>query len=97
MRSELADLHRRVAALETAGIQRQFNKNSPKNLGVEQPPITLRPLKAAELAKRLGVSAETVESAAASGSDSFVEWSKRRDPGSRAWHKQGNFYHPNQD
>ena len=97
VRSELADLHRRVAALETAGIQRQFNKNSPKNLGVEQPPITLRPLKAAELAKRLGVSAETVESAAASGSDSFVEWSKRRDPGSRAWHKQGNFYHPNQD
>ncbi|MBE9093677.1 hypothetical protein [Tychonema sp. LEGE 07203] len=97
LRSEIADLHGRVAALETAEIQRQFNKTSPKNFGAEQPQITLRPLKAADLAKRLGVSAETIESAAAKGSSSFVEWSKRRDPGSRAWHKKGNFYHPNPD
>jgi hypothetical protein len=97
LRSEIADLHGRVAALETAGIQRQFNKTSPKKFGAEQPPITLRPLKAADLAKRLGVSAETIESAAAKGSSSFVEWSKRRAPGSRAWHKKGNFYHPNPD
>lgn len=97
LRSEIADLHGRVAALETAGIQRQFNKTSPKNFGAEQSPITLRPLKAADLAKRLGVSAETIENAAAKGSSSFVEWSKRRDPGSRAWHKKGNFYHPNPD
>ncbi|MEG4286300.1 hypothetical protein QUB68_24530 [Microcoleus sp. A006_D1] len=97
LRSEIADLQGRVAALETAGIPRQFKKSSPKNLGTEHTPITLRPLKAAELAKRLGVSAETIESAAAKGTNSFVEWSKRRDPGSRAWHKKGNFYHPNQD
>ncbi|TAG60644.1 MAG: hypothetical protein EAZ28_06240 [Oscillatoriales cyanobacterium] len=54
LRSEIADLHGRVAALETAGIQRQFNKTSPKNFGAEQSPITLRPLKAADNRKTVG-------------------------------------------
>lgn len=54
LRSEIADLQGRVAALETAGIQRQFNKTSPKNLGTEQTPITLRPLKAADKRKTVG-------------------------------------------
>nr|MCU0547466.1 hypothetical protein [Oscillatoriaceae cyanobacterium Prado104] len=51
MRSEIAELRGRVAALETAGIQRQFHKTSPKNFGVQQPSMMLRPLKAADLAK----------------------------------------------
>lgn len=97
LRVEIAELRGRVAVLETAGTQRQFYKNSPKNFSPGQPSMTLRPLKAADLAKRLGVSAEAVENAASLGSASFLEWSKRRDPASRAWQKQGNLYHPKQD
>jgi hypothetical protein len=59
--------------------------------------MKLQPLKAADLAKRLGVSAEAVEKAAALDSASFLEWSKRRDPASRAWLHQGNLFHPKQD
>jgi hypothetical protein len=97
MRAEIAELRGRVTALETAGIQRQFHKTSPKHFGSQQPSMTLRPLKAADLAKRLGVSAEAVENAADRGSADFLEWSKRRDPASRAWQKQGNLFHPKQD
>jgi hypothetical protein len=59
--------------------------------------MKLRPLKAVDLAKRLGVSAEAVESASSQGSASFLEWSKRPDPASRAWLHQGNLFHPQQD
>jgi hypothetical protein len=97
LRVEIAELRGRVAALETAGTQRQFYKNSPKNFSAGQPAMKLQPLKAADLAKRLGVSAEAVEKAAALGSASFLEWSKRRDPASRAWLHQGNLFHPKQD
>lgn len=97
LRVEIAELRGRVAVLEAGGIQRQFNKSSPKHFSAGQPSMTLRPLKAADLAKRLGVSASAVENAAAQGNASFLEWSKRRDPASRAWQKQGNLYHPQLD
>lgn len=97
LRVEIAELRGRVAALEAGGIQRQFNKSSPKHFSAGQPAMKLRPLKAVDLAKRLGVSAETIESAASQGSDSFLEWSKRRDPASRGWLHQGNLFHPLQD
>jgi hypothetical protein len=97
LRTEIAELRGRVAALETAGIQRQFHKTSPKHFGSQPSSMTLRPLKAEDLAKRLGVSPEAVENAANQGTTSFLEWSKRRDPASRAWLHQGNLYHPKQD
>ncbi|MEG4990114.1 hypothetical protein QUB08_30925 [Microcoleus sp. BR0-C5] len=59
--------------------------------------MVLGSLKAADLAKRLGVSASGVENAASEGSASFQEWSKRRDPASRAWKKLGNLFYPLQD
>lgn len=92
--AEIAGLQGRVAALE-AGIQRQF-KSSP-HFAAGQPAMKLRPLKAADLAKRLGVSAETIENAANGGSAAFREWSKRRDPASRAWLHQGNLFYPQED
>lgn len=95
--AEIADLQGRVAALEAGGGKRQFNKSSPPHFSAGQPAMKLRPLKAVDLAKRLGVSAEAVESAASQGSTSFLEWSKRRDPASRAWLHQGNLFHPQQD
>ncbi|MGL5059845.1 MAG: hypothetical protein ACRC62_07655 [Microcoleus sp.] len=97
LRVEIAELRGRVAALETAGTQRQFYKSSPKNFSAGQPAMKLQPLKASDLAKRLGVSPEAIENAADQGSASFLEWSKRRDPTSRAWQKQGNLFHPKQD
>ncbi|MCC3416497.1 MAG: hypothetical protein JGK24_15135 [Microcoleus sp. PH2017_29_MFU_D_A] len=95
LQAEIAGLQGRVAALE-AGIQRQF-KSSPPHFAAGQPAMKLRPLKAADLAKRLGVSAETIENAALGGSAAFREWSKRRDPASRAWLHQGNLFYPQED
>ena len=43
MRAEIAELRGRLAALETAGIQRQYNKTSPKHFSRGQPSMTLRP------------------------------------------------------
>ena len=94
---EIADLQGRVAALEAGGGKRHFNKSSAPHFLAGQPTMKLRPLKAVDLAKRLGLSAEAVESAASQGSASFLEWSKRRDPASRAWLHQGNLFHPQQD
>jgi len=95
--AEIADLQGRVAVLEAGGGKRQFNESSPRHFSAGQPAMKLRSLKAVDLAKRLGLSAEAVESAASRGSASFLEWSKRRDPASRAWLHRGNLFHPPQD
>ena len=97
LQAEIADLLLRVAALETEGVQRQLSKTSSKHAPARQSPVVLGSLKAADLAKRLGVSASGVENAASEGSASFEEWSKRRDPASRAWKKLGNLFYPLQD
>ncbi|MGE5660530.1 MAG: hypothetical protein ACM37W_28410 [Actinomycetota bacterium] len=94
LQAEIAELQGRVTALEARGVQPQPLKTAFKPTLVRQPQMVLRPLKAADLAKRLGVSAEAVEAAAAKDSASFQEWSKRRDPAFRAWQKQGNLFHP---
>lgn len=99
LQAEIAELQQRVVALETeaVAVQRQLSKTSSKHVSARQSPMVLGPLKAVDLAKRLGLSASAVEIAADGGSTSFQEWSKRRDPASRAWQKLGDLFHPLKD
>ncbi len=54
----------------------------------------LMPLKASDLARRLGVNTDTVEKEAAKGNDHFHSWSRNKDMSSVAWEKRGDLYHP---
>lgn len=54
LRAEIAELRGRVAVLESGGIQRQFNKSSPKHFSAGQPAMKLQPLKAADESETAG-------------------------------------------
>ena len=54
----------------------------------------LQPLKAGELANRLGVTPETVEKEASRGNEHFLVWSKSKDIGRVSWEKRGELYYP---
>ena len=54
----------------------------------------LMPLKAEDLARRLGVNTDTVEQEAAKGNDHFHSWSRSKDMSSVAWEKRGDLYYP---
>jgi hypothetical protein len=54
----------------------------------------LQPLKAEDLANRLGVNPETVEKEAALGNEHFLVWSKGKDIGRVSWEKRGELYYP---
>ena len=54
----------------------------------------LQPLKAGELANRLGVTPETVEKEANRGNEHFLAWSKSKDIGRVSWEKRGELYYP---
>jgi len=54
----------------------------------------LQPLKAGELANRLGVNSETVEKEANQGNEHFLAWSKSKDIGRVSWEKRGELYYP---
>jgi hypothetical protein len=54
----------------------------------------LQPLKAGELANRLGVNPDTVEKEANRGNEHFLVWSKSKDIGRVSWEKRGELYYP---
>ncbi|MEA5540024.1 hypothetical protein VB834_13395 [Limnoraphis robusta Tam1] len=54
----------------------------------------LQPLKAGELANRLGVNPDTVEKEANRGNENFLVWSKSKDIGRVSWEKRGELYYP---
>ncbi|EAW36000.1 hypothetical protein [Lyngbya sp. PCC 8106] len=54
----------------------------------------LQPLKAEDLANRLGVTPETVEKEAHRGNEHFLAWSKSKDIGRVSWEKRGELYYP---
>ncbi len=54
----------------------------------------LQSLTADNLAKRLGVSAGTIEKEIAKGAEHFRSWSRSKDIGSVPWEKRGTLYHP---
>lgn len=61
------------------------------------PPPVLPPQTITQLARRLGVSAATLEEAAQKGEAEFRDWSRRRDPAQRSWERRGELFHPNSE
>ncbi len=79
------------AALATQGRSRSYS--SSRNSATRRPP-KLPPQTLPDLARRLGVTAETLEDALGKGEEHFQDWSKRRDPGKRAWVERDGRFHP---
>ncbi|PSM48469.1 hypothetical protein C7Y66_14245 [Chroococcidiopsis sp. CCALA 051] len=97
LKAQIALLERRLAVLEEAFVSRkQFKstKRAPYQYG--SPPV-LPPQDITQLARRLGVSAATLESAAQKDETEFREWSRRRDPAQRSWERRGELFHPNSE
>lgn len=65
-------------------------KSKSQSVGKPQ----LQPLTVENLAKRLGVNANTVEQEAAKGNDHFHSWSRSKDMSRVAWEKRKNLYYP---
>jgi DNA-binding CsgD family transcriptional regulator len=94
LKEDIAQLKRRVAVLEEASVTpRQFKSAKRTSHQYGTSPV-LPPQTSSELARRLGVSAGTVEQAWQKGEAYFKDWSKRMDPAKRSWHKLGELFHP---
>lgn len=98
LKAEIASLERRLAVLESAFVSRKQSKparRAPYYQG--SPPPVLPPQTITQLARRLGVSAATLESAAQKDEAEFRDWSRRRDPAKRSWEQRGELFYPNSD
>lgn len=96
LKADIAQLMQRVTILEQAvASPRRFSK--PRTSYPPKPQPVLPPLPCTELARRLGVSASTLEEACQKGEAYFRDWSQRRDPAKRAWQKRGELFHPLSD
>lgn len=96
--ADIAELKRRLMVLEQAVVsakQRPFaNSKTPQK---QRPQTMLPPQSRTDLARRLGVSPDTLEQAYQKGEAYFQDWSKRRDPSKKAWQKREEFFHPLSD
>ncbi|PSB43738.1 hypothetical protein C7Y66_02405 [Chroococcidiopsis sp. CCALA 051] len=97
LKAQIALIERRLAVLESAFVSSQRSKPARRAPYQYGPPPVLPPQDITQLARRLGVSAATLEEAAQKSSDEFRDWSKRRDPAQRSWCKKGELFHPNSD
>ncbi len=94
-KADIAELKQRLMVLEQAvvsGKQRPFARS--KTSQKQRPQTILPPQSCADLARRLGVSPDTIEEAYQKGSAYFQDWCKRRDPSQRAWQKRGELFYP---
>jgi hypothetical protein len=96
LRADIAELKRRLMLLEQAvvGKQRPFGSKTPQR---QRPQTLLPPQSCADLARRLGVSPDTIEETYQKGEAYFQDWCKRRDPSQRAWQKRGELFYPLSD
>jgi len=97
LKAQIALLERRLAVLESAFVSRQQFKPAKRAPYQYGPPPVLPPQTITQLARRLGVSAATLEEAAQKDEAEFREWSRRRDPAQRSWERKGELFHPNSD
>ena len=97
LKAQIARLERRLAVLESAFVSSQRSKPARRAPYQYGPPPVLPPQDITQLARRLGVSAATLEEAAQKSEAEFRDWSKRRDPAQRSWCKKGELFHPNSD
>ena len=94
LKQDIAKLSRRLAVLEEAKVTpKQFKPAKRTSHHYGTPPV-LPPQTGTELARRLGVTASTVEEAWLKGEAYFKDWSRRMDPTKRSWHKIGELFHP---
>ncbi len=96
-KADIAELKQRLMVLEQAvvsGKQRPFGSKTPQK---QRPQTLLPPQSCADLARRLGVSPDTLEEAYQKGKAYFQDWCKRRDPSKKAWQKRDDFFHPLSD
>jgi Mg2+ and Co2+ transporter CorA len=96
LRADIAELKQRLMVLEQAvvGKQRPFRSKTSQK---QRPQTILPPQSGADLARRLGVSPDTIEEAYQKGEAYFKDWSRRMDPTKRSWHKRGELFHPESD
>jgi len=98
LKANVARLMQRLTILEqVVASGRQFNSGKSRTSHQYGPPPVLPPQTSAELARRLGVTASTVEEAAQKGEAYFRDWSRRMDPTKRSWEKRGELFHPLSD
>jgi len=98
LKADIAQLMRRLTILEQAVASgRQFNSGKSRTSPQYGPPPVLPPQTSAELGRRLGVTASTVEEAWLKGETYFKDWSRRMDPTKRSWQKRGELFHPLSD
>jgi len=97
LKAQIALIERRLAVLESAFVSSQRSKPARRAPYQYGPPPVLPPQDITQLARRLGVSAATLEEAAQKSEAEFRDWSKRRDPAQRSWCNSGELFHPNSD
>lgn len=96
LREEMVEMRQRLGVLEAALATSTRSKNYPqsRNHASARRTPTLRSQTSANLARRLGVTAESLKEAQEKGEEHFKNWTKRRDPGSRAWVARDGRFHP---
>ena len=97
LKADIAQLQQRLTILEQAiASGRRLNSAQSRTSYQRrpQPQPILPPQTSSELARRLGVSAGTVEEAWLKGEAYFRDWSRRLDPTKRSWHKRGELFYP---
>lgn len=97
LKAQIALIERRLAVLESAFVSSQRSKPARRAPYQYGPPPVLPPQDITQLARRLGVSAATLEEAAQKSEAEFRDWSKRRDPAQRSWCKKGELFHPHSE
>lgn len=96
LQTEVVQLQRRLAVIEEAIAKGKHRTGTPSKTASVAPPKSghIHALTPIELAKRLGVSPDTILAEAFKGDAHFKAWTKRRDPASKMWQREGDFFHP---
>ena len=96
LKADVAQLMQRLTILEQAVASgRQLNSaKSRTSYQHRQSQPVLPPQTSTELARRMGVSASTVDEAYQKGEDYFKNWSRRMDPTKKSWDKRGELFYP---
>jgi hypothetical protein len=98
LKTDIAELKRHLMVLEQAVVSgKQRPKARSKTSQEQRPQVMLPPQSCTDLARRLGVSPDTIEEAYQKGEAYFKDWSRRMDPTKRSWHKRGELFHPESD
>ena len=94
LKAEMASLQQRLSVLEQVVASGAKRGRTSFTKTVKIPPPTLPPQSEVELARRFGVNPNSISEAVEKGEEYFFDWSRRRDPGKKAWQKRDNLFYP---